>query len=75
VHHEPPDEVCGELELEVGADLGEVRPAGFDLVPVDLVPVDLVPPVRPVEVLVPFAGALLVVDGAVAADDVTPGSA
>jgi hypothetical protein len=68
VHHEPPDETCGVLELDVGADLGDLRPAA------DEVLAGFVVMVEPGLAWWP-AGVVVVVDGVVAADDVTPGSA
>jgi hypothetical protein len=59
MHQEPPDEVCGVLELAVGFDFGDVRPddfVDFDELPdfVDEVPdFALVPPVEPLVPLLP----------------------
>jgi hypothetical protein len=61
VHHEPPDEVCDELELEVGLDFGAVRPDFLDLVEVPEVEVPdlvVVPPLLPL--LTPLAWLVLV---------------
>jgi hypothetical protein len=85
VHHEPPDEVCGVLELDVGFDFGDFRPADFFVLPVEAEPLeveplevepldgpaDLVSLLWPVEVLV----RLVVLDDALAVDDAMSGSA
>jgi hypothetical protein len=80
VHHEPPDEVCGVLELDVGFDFGDFRPADFFVLPVEVEPLevepldgpaDLVSLLWPVEVLV----RLVVLDDALAVDDAMSGSA
>jgi hypothetical protein len=80
MHHEPPDEVCGVLELDVGFDFGDFRPADFFVVPVEVEPLeveplgepaDLVSLLWPVEVLVRLVG----LDDALAVDDAMPGSA
>jgi hypothetical protein len=80
VHHEPPDEVCGVLELDVGFDFGDFRPADFFVVPVEVEPLevepldgpaDLVSLLWPVEVLV----RVVVPADALAVDDAMPGNA
>jgi hypothetical protein len=71
MHHEPPDEVCGVLELDVGCDFGDFRPVDFLVVPVEVEPLGLVSLPWPIEVLVWLVWLL----DALAVDDAMPGSA
>jgi hypothetical protein len=71
MHHEPPDEVCGVLELDVGFDLGDFRPVDFLAVPVEVEPLGLVSLPWLIEVLVWLVGLL----DALAVDDAMPGNA
>jgi hypothetical protein len=72
VHHEPPDETCGELELDVGADLGDLRPLVFDLAAAECGEVAF----DPAAVLAAWLDrALLTAVGALVAEAVIPGRA